>query len=154
MKTPTINQLEIRRYRLVMYATLYWALWFGLFIVKELFTKTNLALDFIQAIIGMVSLVLLAIVLTKYIRLSSKIKNSRFNEALNNELFQLYRNKSLIWGFWSFTFCLLALLLLSYLSDISAKLACLITLYTGVLTSLVAGLIYNYNTSDDNKTYE
>jgi hypothetical protein len=104
--------------------------------------------------IGLVSLVLLAIVLTRFIRLSSKIRNSKFNEALNNELFQLYRNKALAWGFWSFTFCLLALLPLSYLFDISAKLACLITLYTGVLASLVAGLIYNHNSTDDNKTNE
>jgi uncharacterized membrane protein len=120
-----------------------------MFVFNEMTTLKGMIVDLIQAIVGSASLVFLVIVFVKYLRLSSKIRNSRLNEALNNELYEMNRNKSLIWGFWSFLICMVVFLCLTYFFSVSAKLVCLLTIYAGVLSTLVSGLIYNREAHDN-----
>ncbi|HLO58629.1 MAG TPA: hypothetical protein VK179_07795 [Bacteroidales bacterium] len=149
MTTPTIDQLDSRRYSLFLYITVCWTIWFGIFVFNELITDRSFVMDLIQGIIGSVSFFFLVLVFINYWRLSSKIRNSRLNEAVNNELYEVNKFKSLARGFWSLLICLALFLGLSYFFTISAKLVCIVTIYAGVLSTLISALIYNREGHDD-----
>lgn len=143
MEISQIEQLDNSRYKLIKWLTVGWAAWFGTFIMKDL---VNDRLIFVQISIGFVGLVgflFFIINLQKYLRLASKIKYSRLNDALNNELHQIYKYKSFRWGFIVIVGIIGVFYITSLFYQISAKLVCEITLYLGVLSFLVSGLIYN-----------
>jgi hypothetical protein len=76
--------------------------------------------------------------------LGKKVKvDSRLKEALNNELHQLYQYKSIFWGFWTVIVIISIFFGISIFYKVSALIVCEITLYFGILSSLIAGLIYN-----------
>lgn len=143
METSLIEQFDKSRYNLITWLTVGWAAWFGTYILKDLINNELIILQFIIGLIGLIGLLFFVVNLQKYIRLASKVKNSRLNDALNNELHVIYKYKSFYFGFKVLIVTISLFFVISLFHQISAKIVCEITLYLGVLSSLIAGLIYN-----------
>jgi hypothetical protein len=143
METSLIEQLDRSRYNLIKWLTVGWIAWFGTYILKDLIDNDLIVLQFLIAFVGLIGFLFFVINLQKYIRLASKVKNSRLNDALNNELHELYKYKSAYFGFMVLLWTISLFFVLSLFHQISAKFVCEITLYLGVSSSLIAGLIYN-----------
>jgi len=145
MEPSLIEQLDKSRYNLIQWLTVGWAAWFGTFIIKDLIKHELIVVQFTTGFIGFIGFILFVVNLQKYLRLGSKIKNSRLREALNNELHQLYKYKSAYWGLFIILGTISVFFITSLFYNISALIVCEITLYLGVLSILIAGLIYNKN---------
>jgi hypothetical protein len=143
METSIIEKLDKSRYNLIKWLTVGWAAWFGTYILKDLINHELIVVQWTTVLVGVIGFILFIINLQKYLRLASKIKNSRLNEALNNELIRLNAYKSFFMGFWTVIVIICIFFVLSLFYKISALIVCEITLYFGVLSPLIAGLIYN-----------
>jgi len=143
MQTSLIEQWDSSRYNLIKWLTVGWTAWYGTDILVDLIDSESIILEFLMRGIGLIGLVFFAVNLQKYIRLSSKVKYSRLNDALNNELHQIYKYKSAYVGFKVLLGTISLFFILSLYYQFSAKIVCEITLYLGVLSSLIAWLIYN-----------
>jgi len=142
MEATLIEELDNSRFSLIKWSTLGWGLWFGGYILKD-FISNNIVFGLIL-LFGLFGWVLWTINLIKFLKLG-KIVNSdiKLQEALNNELHQLYRYKSVFWGFWIMIVTICIFLLLSIFYNLPALIVCEITLYLGILSVFFAALIYN-----------
>jgi len=143
METLMIEKLDNKRYKLLKWITVGWAVWFGPLILKDMINGEFIMLEILIGFIRLIGFVALIINLQKYVRLRSKVKYSRLNGALNNEMHQIYKYKSVYVGFNVVLATVILFFSLSPFLQIPAKLVCEITLYLGVLSSLIAGLFYN-----------
>lgn len=143
MDASLIEQYDKSRYNLNKWITVGWATWFGTYILKDLINDKIILLQFLIGFVGLIGFVFFVVNLRKYLRLASKIEYSRINGALNNELHQIYKYKSFFYGFIVLLGTICTFFIISLFWDISAKLVCEITLYLGVLSTLIAGLAYN-----------
>lgn len=143
METSLIEQLDKSRYNLITWLTVGWATWFGAYILKDFINNELPLLQFLIGFVGLIGFVFFIVNLQKYIRLASKVKYSRLNDALNNELHEIYKYKSVYFGFKVLLGTISLFFVISIFYQIPAKIVCEITLYLGVLSSLIAGLIYN-----------
>lgn len=143
MESSLIEQFDKSRYNLILWVTIGWAAWFGTYILKDLINNELIILQFLIGFVGLIGFGFFAVNLQKYLRLASKVKYSRFNDALNNELHEIYKFKSAYFGFKVLLGTISLFFILSYFHQISAKIVCDTTLYLGVLSSLIAGLVYN-----------
>jgi hypothetical protein len=99
--------------------------------------------------IGLTAWILWSIALIKMLRLGREIKKDSFlKNALNDELFQHYRSKAFIIGFWAFLLTIGIFLSISTFYEIPALIVCKITLYVGVLSTLISAAIF-YNRGRD-----
>jgi hypothetical protein len=144
METSIIEQLDKSRYNLNKWFTLGWAIWFGTYIFKNAFnSKLLFGIIFIT---GMCGWVLAIINFIKLLKLSKIVKaDSKLKEALNDELHQLYSYKSIRWGFMAVIAINGIFFSVTMFYQVSASIVCETTLYLGILTFSVAGLIYNRN---------
>lgn len=143
MDASLIEQYDKSRYNLIKWLTVGWAAWFGTYILKDLINDKFILMQLLIGFVGIIGFVFFVVNLQKYLRLASKIKYSRLKGALNNELHQIYKYKSFFCGFIVLLGTICAFFVISIFCDISAKFVCEITLYLGVLSSLIAGLAYN-----------
>jgi hypothetical protein len=143
METSMIEKLDKARYNLLKWLTVGWGTWFGSYILKDLIKNGSIILDLFIGLVGLVGFVFFAVNLQKYMRLASKVKYSRLSDALNNEMHQLYKYKSIYIGFKVLLTTIILFFIISLFNQIPSKFVCEITLYFGVLSSLIAGLIYN-----------
>ncbi|MDP4209546.1 MAG: hypothetical protein Q8928_12100 [Bacteroidota bacterium] len=143
MEISLIEQYDKSRYNLIKWLTVGWAAWFGTYILKDLINDKFLFVQILIGFVGLIGFIFFVINLQKYLRLASKIKYSRLNDALNNELHQIYKYKSFFFGFKVLLSTICVFFTISLFCQISAKFVCEITLYLGVLSSLIAGLVYN-----------
>ena len=143
MEISLIEQYDKSRYNLIKWLTVGWAAWFGTYILKDLINDKFLFVQVLIGLVGLIGFIFFVVNLQKYLRLASKIKYSRLNDALNNELHQIYKYKSFFFGFKVLLGTICAFFVISLFCQISAKFVCEITLYLGVLSSLIAGLVYN-----------
>lgn len=143
METSLIEQYDKSRYNLIKWLTVGWATWFGTYILIDLIVDKFIFVQFLIGLVGFIGFIFFVVNLQKYLRLASKIKYSNTNEALNNELHQIYKYKSVFFGFKVLLSTICVFFVISLFYQISAKLVCEVTLYLGVLSSLIAGLVYN-----------
>jgi hypothetical protein len=143
MKTLLIEQFDQSRYNLVKWLTVGWATWFGAYIIKDLMDDNSIILQFFTGFAGLIGFVVFVIYLQKYFRLASKVKYSRLNDALNNELNLIYKYKSVYLGFFVLLGTIGLFFCISPFYQIPAKTVCEVTLYLGILSALTAWLIYN-----------
>jgi len=144
METSIIEQLDKSRYNLNKWFTVGWAIWFGTYIFKNAFSSK--LLFGIIAIAGMLGWVLALNNFVKLVKLSKIVKaDSKLKEALNDELHQLYFYKSIRWGFMAVIAINSIFFSVTMFYQVSASIVCETTLYLGILTFSVAGLIYNRN---------
>ena len=143
METSMIEKLDKARYNLLKWLTIGWGTWFGSYILKDLINNELMILDLFIGLVGLIGFVFFIKNLQKYIRLASKVKYSRLGDALNNEMHKLYKYKSAFIGFNVLLATIILFFIISLFNQIPAKFVCEITLYFGVLPSLIAGLIYN-----------
>ena len=143
METSLIEQLDKARYNLLKWLTIGWGIWFGSYILRDLIHYELIIIDLFSSLVGLTGFVFFIVNLQRYIRLSSKVKYSRMNSALNNEMHLLYKYKSAYLGFKVLLAIIVLFFILSLFNQIPAKVVCEITIYCGVLSSLIAGLIYN-----------
>ena len=143
MESSLIEQFDKSRYNLILWVTIGWAAWVGTYILKDFIDNELVILQFLVGFVGFIGLVFFVVNLQKYIRLASKVKYSRFNNALNNELYEIYKFKSAYYGFKVLLVIITLFFVLSFFHQVSAKLVCEITLYLGVMSTLIAWLIYN-----------
>lgn len=143
MEISLIEQYDKSRYSLIKWLTVGWAAWFGTYILKDLIKDKFLFVQILIGFVGLIGFIFFVVNLQKYLRLASKIKYSRLNEALNNELHQIYKYKSFLVGFKILLGTICVFFVLSLFFQISAKFVCEISLYLGILSSLIAGLVYN-----------
>jgi len=145
MENSLIELFDKARYNMSKWFTIGWTIGFGSYILQDYLVINRLIFIFV-VLVGLIGSILLPIYLIKYIKLNGKINaNRRMKEALNNEMVRLYTYKSFFIGFWTFTVTITCFLVISPFYSISALLVCKITLYLGVLSALVANLIYNRN---------
>jgi len=143
METSMIERLDNSRYKLLKWLTVGWAVWFGAYILKDLINSEFIMLEILNGFVGLIGFVIFIINLQKYIRFGSKVKNSRLNGALNNEMHLIYKYKSAYIGVKVLLATIMLFFVVSLFYPISAKLVCELTLYSGVLSILISGLIYN-----------
>ena len=143
METSMIEKLDNARYSLLKWITVGWAVWFGAYILRDFINSELIILDFLIVFVGSIGFVVFIVNLQKYIRLGSKVKNSRLNGALNNEMHQIYKYKAAYNGVKVVLSTIILFFVLTLFYPISARLVCELTLYSGVLSILISGLIYN-----------
>ena len=144
MKNYTVEELDKSRYNMILWLTIGWGIWYGSIIMK--ITILNSPLIDILSVIGGVSWVIWVIGLVKMVRLNKILKTDKaLNTNLNDEVVLHNRLRSFQIGYLSFGITTLAMLFASGLSIMSIELACKIIIYFGVLSTLIAWLIYNKN---------
>lgn len=143
MESSLIEQFDKSRYNLILWITIGWAAWFGTYILNDLIENDLIIIQFLIGLVGLIGFGFFAVNLQKYVRLASKVKYSRLNEALNNELHEIYKFKSAYFGFKVLLVTISLFFILSFFHQVSSKIVCEITMYFGVLSSLIAGLVYN-----------
>jgi hypothetical protein len=142
METFLIEQFDKSMYSLIKWLTVGWTIWYGTFIAKNLIT--NKLIVWLLMIVGFIGWIMFLVNLTKYTRLGKKINSdSKLKEALNNEMHQLYKYKSAFWGFCISIAANSIFLVILFFHQISAVLVCELTLFFGILSSLIAVLVYN-----------
>ena len=142
MNTSLIEKLDKSRYNFIKWFTIGWIIWFGAFIVKD-WINSKLIVGLL-ILIGFIGWILFVVSLINYLRLGKKVNSdSKLKEALNNEMYKLYAYKSFLWGFITTMITICIFLVISLFNNIPALIVCEIVLFFGVLSSLVAGLIYN-----------
>ena len=142
METFLIEQFDKSRYSLIKWLTVGWTIWYGTFIAKNLIT--NKLIVWLLMIVGFIGWIMFLVNLTKFTRLGKKINSdSKLREALNNEMHQLYKYKSAFWGFCIIIATNSIFLVILFFHQISAVLVCELTLFFGILSSLIAVLVYN-----------
>jgi len=143
METSLIEQYDKSRYNLVKWLTIGWAAWFGTYILNDLINDKFIIVQLSIGFAGLIGFVFFVVNLQKFLRLASKIKYSRLNDALNNELHQIYKYKSAFFGYKVLLGAICVFFVISIFCPIPAKLVCEITLYLGVLSPLIANLVFN-----------
>ncbi|MDP4188532.1 MAG: hypothetical protein Q8907_06785 [Bacteroidota bacterium] len=142
METSIIEQFNQTKYHLLLWLTIGWTLWFGHFILNHLLAA-KMIINIISWL-GLLGWIIFSINLVKYFQLRKDIKADRkLNEALNDELHSLFRYKSYLCGFWVLMALNVIFFGISSFYNISALIVTETTLYLGVLSVLLAGLIYN-----------
>ena len=142
METFLIEQFDKARYSLIKWLTVGWTIWYGTFIAKNLIN--NKLIIWLLMIVGFIGWIMFLVSLTKYTRLGKKINSdSKLKEALNNEMHQLYKYKSSFLGFCIVIATNSIFLVILFFHQISAVLVCELTLFFGILSSLIAVLVYN-----------
>ena len=142
METSLIEKLDKSRYNLVKWLLISWILWFGGFILKDLINNKLIQLSInLISLFGSVMWIKSLVQLRKF----GKIVNSdiHLKNALNDEFAIHNRNKSFIVGYWTLIILLGIFFLLSMFTTISALIVCEITIYIGIISSLLSSLIYN-----------
>lgn len=142
METSIIEKLEKSRYNLLKWLTIGWAIWFGTFILKD--SVQNQTIIGAASTVGAIGWIIFIINLIKFLKLKRELKwDKKVEEALNDELHQLNMHKSFQIGF-GVVICTTAVSLgFAEFIEIKALLVTEITLYFGVLSVLISGLIYN-----------
>jgi hypothetical protein len=144
MKTSLIEQLNDSRYNLIKWLTIGWSIWVGTYIAKDLIQYQLILTALVW--VGLFGWIVFIINLLKYMKLKREVKSdSLLGEALNDELIQLNRYKSFFLGFWV-TISIIGIFFgISLFVNITALMVCRTTIYVGVLSVLIAWLIYNNN---------
>jgi len=146
MENSLIEQFDKARYNMSKWFTIGWAIWFGSNIIQDYLLAINRLLFIFVVLAGLVGSIFFSIYLIKFTKLNGKINADRkLKEALNNEMIRFYTYKSFSIGFGAFAVTIACFLAISAFYSISALLVCKITLYLGMLSALVANLIYNRN---------
>jgi len=142
METSLIEQLDKSRYNLLKWLTIGWAMWFGWYILKNL--TDNQVIIVITSFISLLGWAIFIINLIQFIKLKRELKwNTGVKEALENELHLLNLRKSYQIGFWVVIGITVFFFGFTTFWTISVRLVTEITIYFGVLSVLIAGLIYN-----------
>lgn len=142
METSSIEQLYQLRYKLLKWFTIGWAVWFGTFILKDVINNSMIRGS--VATLGLIGSVIWIINLLKLQKLGRTLRlDNKLHEALNDELYQFNMHKSILIGYFVVITTTAFLYGISQFLLISGVLAMSIILYFGVLSVLIAGLIYN-----------
>ena len=142
MDTSLIQKLDKSRYHLTKWLMISWIIWFGGYILKDLISD-----KLIQLLINLIALFGSVMWIKSLIQLRKlgKIVNSdsHLKNALNDELAIHNRNKSFIVGYWTLIILVVIFFILSLYTNISALIVCELTIYIGVISTLLSTLIYN-----------
>jgi hypothetical protein len=142
METSIIERLEKTRYNLLKWVTIGWAIWFGTFILKD--SVQNHTIIGAASAFGALGWIIFIINLIKFLKLKRELGwDKKVEKALNDELHQLNMHKSFQIGFGVVIWTTAVFLGFAVFSEIKALLVTEITLYVGVLSVLISGLIYN-----------
>lgn len=134
MDAKTIERLDRRRYKVLLWKTINYGLIFpGLFSIAFVFDMSVFTYIWLA-----VMLLLMASQFAAYSQENKITKeisgNPKLDAALNNELIIHYKNLSYKWSFHIMLAAAVIVFLLSKKVDISPMLTCFIMLYTGVLS--------------------
>ncbi len=145
MDARLIEKMDRRGYRFLLWITLGFAVWYGMFIAKEMIPEENTSAEVILALSQLPFMILFAVglfMLNKHRK--EMVMNPRLKEAVNNELVRYYGCKSLKWAIGMTFITILVIFLTETLSPgiITVRLTCMLTVYTGALTGLIAQLVY------------
>lgn len=143
----SIEQYDRLRYQTIKWFTIGWAAWFGIAMVNRYIGNNTVKALF--AMIGIMGLITWVINFIKLRRLDKKIKSdSNLYKALNNELVVHNKYKASRVGF-IVTISVVGVcygITLNY--PLPALNVCEVTLFTGVLSGLIASLFYNREPRD------
>ena len=142
METSMIEKFEKLRYNLLKWLTVGWAIWFGTFILKD--SVQNQTIIGAASTIGLIGWIIFIINLVQFLKLKRELGwDKNVENALNDELHQLNMHKSFQIGFGVVIWTTAIFLGFAEFTEIKALLVTEITLYFGVLSVLISGLIYN-----------
>jgi hypothetical protein len=142
METSLIERLEKTRYNLLKWLTIGWAIWFGTFILKDIIQ--NPMIIGAASTVGLMGWIIFSINLIQFLKLKRELNwDPKAKEALNDELHQLNMHKSFQIGYWAVLTTTAVFLGFAEFLEIKALLVTEVTLYLGVLSVLISGLIYN-----------
>jgi hypothetical protein len=147
MDAKLIEKLDRHRYKYLLWQAVGFALLFpGVFLNKWLASVAPS--HAVRIVFAVVALTGAGLWLTGL--LSVRSNERRINRdpdlkaALNNEMIRLYGYKSLMWAFFATLILTVVILLLSewWFTEMGANFACLILIYTAVMTLKIAQLVY------------
>jgi drug/metabolite transporter (DMT)-like permease len=142
MEISIIESLNKSRYNFVKWTTIGWGLFFGTFILKD-FINSHIVRLFV-VVLGLSGWIIWTIHLVRYRKLNKIINSdSHLKEALSDELVKHNAKKSMIVGYWTVILTICIFFVISLFFKIPALIVCEVTLYVGILSSLIASLIYN-----------
>jgi hypothetical protein len=142
METSIIERLEKTRYNLLKWLAIGWAMWFGTFILKD--SVQNHTIIGAASMAGAFGWIIFVINLIKFLKLKRELgRDKKVEKALNDELHQLNMYQSFFIGYWVVLLTTAVFLGFAEFTEIKALLVTEITLYFGVLSVLISGLIYN-----------
>ena len=94
--------------------------------------------------VGLMGWIIFSINLIQFLKLKRELNwDPKAKEALNDELHQLNMHKSFQIGYWAVLTTTAVFLGFAEFLEIKALLVTEVTLYLGVLSVLISGLIYN-----------
>ena len=147
MENNVIEKLDRLRYRLMLWLTISWSMWFGGYILKD--HITNMLFLVIVLIIGLAGSIGFIIVYIKIMLFGKNVKsNKKISNALNDELMIYNRSRTYSVGFWTFIITISIFFAISIFTEISALLVCELTLFAGVLSTLISYLIINSKSNE------
>jgi hypothetical protein len=148
MNTQTIEQIDRRRYRLNLWRAVGLVLWVGGILAQTIVPdRTPFWSNFSVFVYGF-GLGLAGVTSAVSLNLTGKIRrDANLNQALNNEMYVHYTNKSAKAAFYAMMAAGIVLggATWSRLGnvDISGEMCCLVILFAGVVTQAVALLVYD-----------
>lgn len=144
MENHTVEELDKSRYNMMLWFTIGWGIWFGSFILKS--EIDNYALKGFLLLLNLTSFVIWAKEQLKLRKLLKIMKSDNaLSNALNDEVVAHNRLKSFQIGYISFGIATTICMMISVFTSISALLVSEIILFFGVLSGMIAWLIYNKN---------
>lgn len=145
MDPKLIEELDRRRYKNLLRFTILSAIGFPLLLIlPELMIRAKSdAAIIITLLSGIVISVLCVVFIIRFSR-NIHVKNPELKIILDNELIQLYILKSIKWGFLAAMIVAFLLYAISGIWQhlITVRFACMAIMYTGIMTGLIARLIY------------
>ena len=144
MKNYTVEELDKSRYNMILWSTIGWGIWFGSFILKN--EIDNYLLKGFLLLLGLISSVIWVKQLLKLRKLLKIMKSDNaLSNALNDEVVAHNRLKSFQVSHISFVLVTVIFVIISTFTSISALLVSEVILFFGVLSGMIAWLVYNKN---------
>ena len=146
MDAQMIEKLDRKRYRFMLIETIGLTCFMVGIILNDYLKLGGVAVNVILAIVGIFGIGLALTGSIKSIRLNRKIKaDAKLNQALNNELFQLYKYKSMQWGFCTALFTAFIIWCFDRYHALDSSQACWLIIFASLVAVMISQVIYNRN---------
>ncbi len=142
MDAKLIEKMDRLRCRYLLWATVGYAIFNGALLVQQMVPDRN-----VRLILALLQIPFVVLFFTGLLLLNQNRRKIAsipgMKQALGNELVGFYTLKSLKWGFLATLVSAVVIYMLPlFMTVFTVKTACLTIIYIGVLTTLIAQLIY------------
>lgn len=144
MEAQMIEKLDRKRYRYMLVQTIGFTCFIVAVILSDYLKLGGGASGAILAFAGGFGIALGLTGAIKTLLLNRKIKSdAKLNQALNNELFELYKYKSMKWGYCFAMLSALAIWCFDRDQAINSSQACWLIVFISLVAVMIAQVVYN-----------